>query len=548
MKSLITEVRRYLRSTRTVRFFLLKIRARKLNSKIQQQLQFHDEKPLIVKKNLRVLIPLIETSHYQFYQVLALAKSLEIRGAHVKVLLCDSRLNGCELKSIRTPKSDPCLTCRFNQNNTVSLFGLDVIKLSDFIDDEKVIQIHKASSQISSAYPKEFYYKGINIIPMTNDSVTRYYFGNVPDVESDKLLQLVRTQHLETAMIGVDVSNAIYSSWKPDALIGNMNVYSAWEPYYRVAHDKNIKSNSVSISPFNYSCIVLNQMDLYLSNKRYTSFLDARKSCALSLVEKDELKNILNERFNGTSKIFSDLKMFKECESITDLIKIDRDKCNIFLFSNIYWDVGMSETGLLYDGVISWVLETIGLLKDSDTCHLYIKPHPAEVFDSASSLKRVVDYIYEKYPKLPDNVTIIEPELKIKTYDLFPYIDTGVVYNGTLGLEMLLKEIPVVIAGLAPYSYLNSISKPETKKEYKEMLLGKTVGKKSSYDEVELFSYFYFIKTLIPWTLTKSAYADNFEGYEFSSLDDLMPGKDKYLDHICNCILDPDNTVIEDWK
>ena len=39
----------------------------------------------------------------------------------------------------------------------------------------------------------------------------------------------------------------------------------------------------------------------------------------------------------------------------------------------------------------------------------------------------------------------------------------------------------------------------------------------------------------------------NFERYNFDSLDELLPGVDNYLDHLCNCILDPENTVVEGW-
>ena len=41
--------------------------------------------------------------------------------------------------------------------------------------------------------------------------------------------------------------------------------------------------------------------------------------------------------------------------------------------------------------------------------------------------------------------------MKIKPYDLFPYIDLGIIYSGTLGLEMALSNVPVVSVGCTPY-------------------------------------------------------------------------------------------------
>ena len=43
------------------------------------------------------------------------------------------------------------------------------------------------------------------------------------------------------------------------------------------------------------------------------------------------------------------------------------------------------------------------------------------------------------------------------------------------------------------------------------------------------------------------AYSDNFRKYNFNNLNDLFPGKNKYLEHLCNCIINHENTVVENW-
>ena len=62
-----------------------------------------------------------------------------------------------------------------------------------------------------------------------------------------------------------------------------------------------------------------------------------------------------------------------------------------------------------------------------------------------------------------------------------------------------------------------------------------------------MFSYFYFIKSKMPWVFTKQAYADNFSGFNFTSLNDISLGKNKIVDHLCNCIIDYKNSIPEDW-
>ena len=495
----------------------------------------------------RILVPLIETSHYSFYQILIMAKSLQLRGHDVKLLLCGSSLDGCEIKSVRNNLFDPCLNCRFNKNNVVPFFGLDTVTLNDYIEKEDNNIIDLKAAEVVESYPNKYYFKDIEVIRMTNESVTRYYYGDIPNEHSIELKR-IRKRFLVSAMRGIVVASKIEASWKPTIIFSHLNVYSDWEPYHRYFGSINVQLNTMSISQFNYHAQLLNFADLYSSSERFDKWLQSRKNKSLTDSEKAELSSLLSSRFAGKATVFEQYGYFDKETSFSSHINLDPNKHNIFLFSNVFWDVGITHDDALFKDVISWVLDSIEFISNSSTSHLYIKPHPAEKYDSgATSAKGVIDYIFERFPVLPSNVTIIYPEYKINTYELFPYIDKGVVYNGTLGVEMLVNNIPVVACGLGPYSRSNLVIEPKSLDEYKNILTSEYQVFKPSKERVELFAYFYFIKTLIPWKLTKRAYADNFDGFTNESLDKLLPGNDKYLDHLCNSILDAENTVIEDW-
>jgi hypothetical protein len=516
---------------------------------LRKQLCFEQKKdfPSNEFRKKRIFIPLIETSHYQFYQILGLAKALELRGVEIKLLLCNSFLKGCELKSVRSSKTDPCLDCRFNKNHIVPLFNLNTVYISEFISSTERSILKQHACSIADNYPESYIYKGMDIIPVVDDSVIRYYYGATP-LSDSKEMKRIRAQHIETILININVAHRVYETWKPDIVMCNMNVYTSWDPYFSILAKYGIRYSVVSMSTFDYNSIVLNRIDIYKNSQRFDKWVAARSVPLLLEEEKEQLYSFLDKRFSGRSQIFIDNEYFDEKSSIKNLLKIDTSKRNIFLFTNIYWDVGLSETGNLYKGVIPWVIDTIEMLKDVEGCQLYIKTHPAEVFDSTPSQKGVIQFIKDRFPVLPSNITVIRPELKIKAYNLFPYIDLGIVFNGTLGLEMLLKGIPVVITGLAPYGYLRSISIPSNITDYKEQLMNSTVNIVPDSNEVELFAYFYFVKALLPWNLTKQVFANEFNGFSFQSLSGLLPGKNKHLDHLCNCIIDEQNNIIENWE
>ena len=185
--------------------------------------------------------------------------------------------------------------------------------------------------------------------------------------------------------------------------------------------------------------------------------------------------------------------------------------------------------------------------KLSDT-HLYIRCHPAEKLTYSNGQKGINELIKDKFLLLPSNVTIITCDNNVSSYQLFPHIDLGLVYNGTIGIELLMDKIPLVVAGVAPYSFLSSVSKPNSAEEYNNVLKKKTIDISICKNEVEMFAYFYLIKTSIPWNLTKKSYnADILMPFEFSSGNELSPDGDKYIDHLCNCLVD-DNISPENWN
>jgi len=516
----------------------------KLRPRLRRQLAFGPAQRNAAPR--RVFIPMIETSHYQSLQILLIGRLLQQRGHKVMVLLCDSQLHACEVRSVRMRLADPCLNCRFTRTRIAPLFGLDVTVLGDHVPAPRASELRAQAERIVADYPARFDYLGVDLIPLVNDSVTRHYYGALPAEDSAEMRER-RAQYLASAMLTTEVARAVHGSFAPDIVFSNMDVYCDWAPYHRYLAAHGARSSTVSISPFNFHALLLNYAQLYGSPLRFERWRNRRPGRDLTVPERAELAGFIDRRFAGLSQIFVENAYFEASGTIAETLRIDRRRRNIFLFSNVFWDVGLSEMGSLFSGVIDWVIETIRMLADRADCHLYIKTHPAEQYDSSSSLKGVWHHVRERFPELPANVTHIAPDMKIKPYDLFPYIDVGVVYGGTIGIEMMLRGIPVVLAGVAPYSRLGLVEEPASREDYRALLTGNLQARVAERDAAALFAYFYFIKTLIPWGLTRRAYSDNFEGFTYGTAADVEPGRDPHLDHLLECIVDADK-IPEDWR
>jgi hypothetical protein len=525
---------------------------------LRRQLQFkeHALNRGELKSGAKIFLPLVETSHYQFLQLLGLAKALEMRGARVLILVCDSELSGCEIKSVETSgRRDVCLECRFGRKRILPLFGFQTVNFRDLVSAPEMSRIALEAARIARDYPAAHVVGGVDIIPLVDDSVTRYYYGDVPQGDSHELAA-VREAHLRTVLLSLASMDTVTGDFGPNAILSNMVVYSAWAPYYMVAKRLEIDYFSLYLTPWDYYSVRLNSPDLAISGERYRRYLESRDSRSLDPGEQTELSVFMTKRFEGSSRVFREYGWFTEGESvavdqgvavISEEISIDLTKRNVLLPTNLFWDKGLNRLHLLFGDVFEWCAFSIDAVRDHPEVQLYIKIHPAEKFYGKPNRTGVREVLLQRLGDIPPNVTFITPQQKLNTYELLPFMDVGVLLNGTLGIEMMLMGIPVIAVGHAPYRGIGLANEPGTLEEYRALLLGESKATLADKEASELFAYFYFIKTLIPWRLTKQAFKQALDNFEFASLEQLMPGSDHYLDHLCNCILDPENTSPESW-
>ena len=338
--------------------------------------------------------------------------------------------------------------------------------------------------------------------------------------------------------------------WNPDIVLSNSYGYSAWGPFYEYYKKNGNRYSDFAISNLNKNSVILNSFDLYPARDRFISFVNTLKNKKLNQEQSLELDNFLNNRFSGNNQVALDNSFFKDLDYslIKKKLSFNPNKRNLFLFSNVFWDAGIVNHNFLFKDVISWVKRTIELLSNYQTINLYIKTHPNEKYDSAKGRIGVADIIRKEFDfNLPRNVFFIEPELKIKPYDLIPMMDLAIIFSGTLALEIALNGKPVVSSGITPQHNLGLVNEPENEKEYEMFLTGEKNAKCPPIEEVRKFAYFYFIKGCIPWNLQESVYGDYFSGFKFNGLEDLQEGKNKYLDHICECLVNRENKTIENW-
>jgi len=491
--------------------------------------KFIDEvKPLVV-------VPILETNHYLHLHILGIAKAFSVRGFNVLVIVCDEYLPACEIKSCRTSlNSNPCFKCNTNRKYLLDLFDLKTITLSSIFSRlENPVEYGK---KVIKDYGLDQDAFNMTI----EDSVARHFYGDEASFPKKDFLT-IKQKHTDTAYMSLALGRLVLEVYSPSICFNSMRSYSAWEPIYQFFESVGVAPITMMHTPFDFTSVRLNDSDLFRHKRTYERFLSTRRNYYLKDTERKALLNFMNIRKSGDDPLMKKWNYFKD--SADTNLTVNKDKKNIFLFTNVPWDVGLNEFAGPFEGVIDWVYQTIEYFKDNKEFDIWIKPHPAEVLSSSKSTKSVGDFIRRQYPQLPRNIHIIEPVLGINTYNLFQHIDVGVILTGTLGLEMALNDIPVVSAGINPSYGLGLLSEPKDIDAYFEAIKSsKYISSKKT--QLEFFCYFYFIHQNFRWPLSNKSFGDNFSGFSINQAHELTCGKIDSLD----AIFDEINFLIADYK
>ncbi len=99
----------------------------------------------------------------------------------------------------------------------------------------------------------------------------------------------------------------------------------------------------------------------------------------------------------------------------------------------------------------------------------------------------------------------MRPEDKTNTYDLIEVADLGIVFTTTVGMEMAMTGIPVVITGKTHYANKGFTHEPADWAAY-EALLQEIVANPSAYrlsekqiEQVWLYAYLFFFEYSLPF-------------------------------------------------
>jgi hypothetical protein len=131
----------------------------------------------------------------------------------------------------------------------------------------------------------------------------------------------------------------------------------------------------------------------------------------------------------------------------------------------------------------------------------------------------MVDVIEHFLPDLPEHIHVIKPEDSTNTYDVIAAADLGLVYTTTVGMEMAMSGVPVIVVGETHYKEKGFTYDPRSWVKYFK-LIGSILQDPRGYrlpdEKINLawsyaYRFFFDFPRPMPWHMSRiwDDYAQN---------------------------------------
>ena len=120
----------------------------------------------------------------------------------------------------------------------------------------------------------------------------------------------------------------------------------------------------------------------------------------------------------------------------------------VLLAANVIGDSLTLDRQTFSGSMTEWIKRTLDYFVQHPEVQFVLRTHPGELGMKGPS---VADTVSKVLPEPPGHIHIIPPDAQINTYDLVSIADLGLVYTTTVGLEMAMNGLPVIVVGNTHY-------------------------------------------------------------------------------------------------
>lgn len=463
--------------------------------------------------------------------------SLALRGHSTVGIHCDGGFSACSMESVHFPRAD-CDTCSQRAHRLRSIFPIErfMEPISQHLDEELFKEQSKLIDSLTTEELEEYAWQRHAVAQVAKRDLPQYLF-RLPDLSRPEDVERWRLAIKATLRYLIGAEKAL-ETHQPDLCFVTSGKTVAYGPIYEACRRRGIRvvTWDESLGRVNFVFTHNGYANEYPLNSVWPTYREVPlHPDQIAEVDAFFKKTAVGKK--GAIDYYEDTIL--DHDQIRYELGIVEGRRVITLLTNVVWDTSVLDRNIFTDSIVDWVFSTIDTLMNAEDTQLLIRCHPAEgrVEKFMQSEELLSDIIRQRYPELPDHITVIPGESQINSHSLVELSNLSVVYSTTVGLEMAARGYAIATCGDVHYRDKGFTIDVNTKESYRELLLNPEVARLDE-EQVELcYRYAYL------WISRFHHRLDEFlqptrHTFEIEDPGAFRPGASHRWDFLCNRLLD----------
>jgi len=188
---------------------------------------------------------------------------------------------------------------------------------------------------------------------------------------------------------------------------------------------------------------------------------------------KQYLKFLNGEDFSNSTWLSNLYKVqrsnIQTCFSLELRNFLSGDQPVFLLAPNVIGDSSMLNRHTIFSSEKAWIKEIIEWFKVRPQIKLIIRAHPGEVWTGQKCQIHIGKFASQESLSVK-NIFVIDGFDKMNTFSLIPFVRAGLVWISNIGVDFVLRGLPVLSAAKPKYSGLGIVHEPISKTDYFKIL------------------------------------------------------------------------------
>ena len=302
---------------------------------------------------------------------------------------------------------------------------------------------------------------------------------------------------------------ALLQNQRPDAVLVPNGLVTELGVFYQVARHLDLQAITYEFNDQREQ-IWLSQNDIVM-HQNTDALWAARGETPLTDAEREEITALEDAR-TSAKKYGKGTRFWQDVASIGGeqlraTLGLD-ERPIVLLATNVLGDSLTLGRNAFASSMAEWIEKTVQYFAKREDVQLVVRVHPGERLMKGPSMLGVIE---RALPQRPEHIHVIRPDEKLNTYDCMEIAELGLAYTTTVGMEMAMRGVPVILAGVTHYRGRGFTFDPSSWDEYYAMLerlLADLPTYRLSQEQVETawnyaYRFFFDFPMPFPWRLMK---------------------------------------------